>query len=103
MCYVKIKSIHHQRFRIRISFTTGLWRVYKISVINDGIHKIDYDFLSSIGVNVESLNPNHIHIYGNGDGMLPESNSVPRTDDLAQNVIQRETASKFFDEGITLF
>ena len=55
-------------------------------------------------MNVESLNPNHIHIYGNGDGMLPESNSVPRTDDLAQNAIQYVgNSDNSFDEGITSY
>ena len=63
------KSIHHPKdFALESVLRPGSGEWYKISVINDGIHKIDYDFLSSIGVNVESLNPNHIHI-ANGDGM----------------------------------
>ena len=77
---------------------TGEW--YKISVINDGIHKVDHDFLNSIGINVEGLNPNHVHIYGNGDGMLPELNSLPRTDDLAQNAVMYfGNADNSFDSG----
>ena len=77
---------------------TGEW--YKISVINDGIHKVDHDFLNSIGINLEGLNPNHVHIYGNGDGMLPELNSLPRTDDLAQNAVMYfGNADNSFDSG----
>lgn len=65
---------------------SGFW--YKISVKNDGIHKIDKAFLESCGIDVENLNPNHIHIYGNGDGRLPELNSIPRSDDLVNNAIE---------------
>lgn len=65
---------------------SGVW--YKIALQNDGIYKIDYNFLDAIGIDMSSLNPKHIHIYGNGDGKLPELNSIPRTDDLAQNSIQ---------------
>lgn len=64
---------------------SGDW--YKISVDKDGIYKIDYAFLQSLGIDVENLNPAWINIYGNGDGRLPELNSAPRTDDLALNAI----------------
>jgi len=69
---------------------SGVW--IKIAVTQDGVHKIHRDFLEErlapLGVNINTLNPNHINIYGNGDGRLPELNSVPRTDDLAKNAIQ---------------
>ena len=64
---------------------TGEW--YKIKVSQDGIFKIDQAFLQSCGIQTAGLNPQHIHIYGNGDGRLPELNSTPRTDDLAKNAI----------------
>ena len=44
---------------------SGTW--FKISVQKDGIYKIDKAFLESCGINTAGLNPNHIHIYGNGD------------------------------------
>ena len=44
--------------------------------------------MESIGINTSTLNPSDIHVFGNGDGRLPELNSVPRTDDLAQNAIE---------------
>ncbi|PIE86731.1 MAG: hypothetical protein CSA03_03945 [Bacteroidetes bacterium] len=69
---------------------SGIW--LKIAVTEDGIHKIDYDFLQTrlepLGIDMASLNPDHINVYGNGDGVLPELNSDPRTDDLAKNAIQ---------------
>ncbi|MEY3424721.1 MAG: hypothetical protein RL679_79, partial [Bacteroidota bacterium] len=64
---------------------SGSW--YKIQVKNDGIYKIDKSFLESCGISTNGLNPQHIHIYGNGDGKLPEVNSIPRTDDLAKNAL----------------
>ncbi len=67
--------------------SSGQW--YKIAVTSDGIYKIDKSFLRSIGVNTTSLNSNHIHVYGNGDGRIPDLNSSPkRTDDLAKVAIQ---------------
>jgi hypothetical protein len=64
---------------------SGLW--YKIGVRNDGIYKIDKVFLEECGISTTGLNSSSINIFGNGDGKLPELNSVPRTDDLAKNAI----------------
>lgn len=64
---------------------SGQW--YKISVKSDGIYKIDYSFLKSIGINVDGVNPDHINIYGNAFGRLPELNSEYRPDDLLKNDI----------------
>lgn len=68
----------------------GVW--IKIAVTEDGVHKIDRDFLQTrltpLGIDINTLNPNDINIFGNGDGRLPELNSDPRTDDLAKNAIQ---------------
>lgn len=63
----------------------GDW--YKLGVTNQGIHKIGYQDLQAMGINPESINPQHIKIYGNGNGMLPESNSRDRIDDLRENAI----------------
>jgi hypothetical protein len=93
------------------SFTTqsvlrpgsGSW--YKIAVSQDGIHRIDKQFLSNIGIDVSNLNPQHIHIYGNGDGRLPDLNSTPITDDLAMNAIyvEGESDGTFDDDDYILF
>lgn len=77
---------------------SGEW--YKISVDKDGIYKIDYNFLNSIGVNVSSLDPADINIYGNAFGILPELNSEYRPDDLLKNDIQIVgEGDGSFDEG----
>lgn len=93
------------------SFTTqsvlrsgsGSW--YKIAVTQDGIYKIDKQFLSNLGISVADINPQHIHIYGNGDGRLPDLNSAPRTDDLAMNAIhiEGESDGTFDDNDYILF
>jgi hypothetical protein len=82
---------------------SGTW--YKIAVDKDGIYKIDKAFLLGLGIDVENLNPQHINIYGNGDGVLPELNSIPRTDDLAKNAIQviGEADGSFDDNDYILF
>ena len=82
---------------------SGLW--YKIHVTNDGIYKIDKQFLENCGINTSGLNPNSINIYGNGDGLLPVDNSLPRTDDLAKNAIfiNGDTDGSFDDSDYILF
>ncbi len=82
---------------------SGTW--YKISVKEDGIHKIDKAFLEACGIDMSSVSPQDIHIFGNGDGRLPELNSVPRTDDLAENsiLIIGELDGSFDDEDYILF
>ena len=77
---------------------SGDW--YKIKVTNDGIHRLDYNFLKGIGIDVDNLNPNHLNIYGNGFGKLPELNSVWRPDDLVKNsIIVFDGGDNSFDPG----
>ncbi len=66
--------------------SSGNW--YKIAVSNTGIYKISYDDLSDLGLNVSTINPKHIRVYGNGGGMLPENVNEFRFDDLQENAIQ---------------
>ncbi len=58
----------------------GNW--YKIAVTETGIYKISYSDLQTLGINPASINPQHLKIFGNGPGMLPELNSASRPDDL---------------------
>jgi hypothetical protein len=64
----------------------GKW--YKIGLTKTGVYKLDRNFLSSMGMDVSTINPQHIRIYGNGGHMIPEANSAFRFDDLMQNRIQ---------------
>lgn len=77
---------------------SGDW--YKISVNTNKIYRIDYNFLSSIGVDVANVDPSSINIYGNAFGRLPESNAVFRPDDLIKNDIYVQgEADGSFDPG----
>ncbi len=82
---------------------TGIW--YKISVTKDGIYKLDKSFFEKCGLSIDNINPMHVNIFGNGDGKLPELNSVPRTDDLAKNAIYffGESDGVFNDNDYLLF
>jgi Peptidase family C25 len=66
--------------------TSGNW--YRIAVVNDGVHKVTYDFLKQMGIKPDSLNPADVRLFGNGGGMLPFLNSKFRHDDLVENSIQ---------------
>ena len=59
--------------------------IYKISVSQDGIHKIDYNFLqNSLGIDLAGIAIDKIKIYGNGRGMLREFLMDERKDDLQE-------------------
>ena len=62
---------------------TGDW--YKMGVAESGVYKLDKATLSKMGLSVQSLNPNNLHLYGNAMGILPQANAAPRPDDLAEN------------------
>jgi hypothetical protein len=64
---------------------SGKW--YRISLTQDGIYKLDYAFLASLGIDMASLDPDNIRIYGNGGGMRPAANNVPYPDDLLEDAI----------------
>ncbi|MCB9185673.1 MAG: type IX secretion system sortase PorU [Flavobacteriales bacterium] len=66
--------------------SSGNW--YKVAVSQDGLHKITYDDLEALGMDVNSIDPSRLNVYGNGGGMLPQANSAFRFDDLQQNAIQ---------------
>jgi hypothetical protein len=64
---------------------SGSW--FKVKVTKDGIYKISYQELANMGMNVASINPKNIRVYGNGGGMLPEDPTKSRHDDLQENAI----------------
>ncbi|EAY25542.1 type IX secretion system sortase PorU [Microscilla marina] len=74
-----------QNFASSSVLGTGTW--YKIGTTQQGIYKIDYNFLKDAGVDVDNINPRNIQLYGNVGGMLPQSNSASRVDDLQENSI----------------
>ncbi|MCX6286380.1 MAG: type IX secretion system sortase PorU, partial [Bacteroidetes bacterium] len=78
-------SLAQNSFASASVLSTGNW--YKFSVSSNGIYRLTYTDLKNAGVPVASINPKNIRIYGNGGGMLPESNDSARIDDLIENTI----------------
>jgi hypothetical protein len=66
----------------------GNW--FKVAVVEDGIYKVTYDELSSMGMDVGSIDPKNLRVYGNGGGMLSESTTQFYFDDLQENAIYVE-------------
>lgn len=81
----------------------GTW--FKLLVNETGIHKITYDNIVNWGINPVLINPQNIRIYGNGNGMLPESNDEFRYNDLQENsiFISGEEDGNFDQEDYILF
>ena len=83
-----------QHYKPQSVLSTGKW--YRIRVENDGVYKITYSQIKSLG----AANPSSVRIYGNGGGMLSFRNSDPRPDDLTENTIWMEKGSdNTFNEG----
>lgn len=74
-----------QSFASSSYLATGNW--YKIGTAENAIYKIDKTFLNKLGIDVSTVDPRHIKIYGNGGEMLSEANSDFRYDDLIENAI----------------
>ncbi len=68
----------------------GNW--YKIQLDKTGIYKLTYAEIKAMGVDMSTVKPKSIRLFGNGGGMLPEANNIVRYDDLAENAIQVVTA-----------
>ena len=64
---------------------TGEW--FKMGVPESGIYRLDKPTLAAMGINMQGLNPNNLHVFGNSMGILPQANAVFRPDDLAENNI----------------
>ena len=62
-------------------------QLYKLAITQTGVHKIDVNFLKSMGVDVTSLNPQKIRLFGNGGKMLPQPNKDKRPANPTENAI----------------
>ena len=63
----------------------GLW--HKMGTTQQGIYKLSYQYLKKNGIVSSGTNPQHIRIFGQGGGMLPQENNQPRPDGLQENAI----------------
>ncbi|MFM9837202.1 MAG: type IX secretion system sortase PorU [Cyclobacteriaceae bacterium] len=83
--------------------SSGEW--YKFSVQSDGVFKINYDLLKKAGINPDQIDPRNIRLYTGSTGMLPQPNSKPRLQDLAEIAISvsGEADGTFNKEDFVLF
>jgi hypothetical protein len=81
----------------------GAW--YKIGIVNAGVYRLDANFLRQAGLNLATINPQNLRLYGNGGGMLPQANQALRIDDLQENAIfiQGEADGQFNESDFVLF
>ncbi len=63
----------------------GQW--FKLAVTEAGIYRVDADLLARMGVDIASVRPAGIRIYGNGGAMLPQSNQAGYVNALTENAI----------------
>ena len=82
---------------------SGEW--FKIAVAEDGIYRIDYNYLKNLGIDMATLDPRTLKVYGNGGGMLPYANQEFRYDDLEENavLVEGEADGVFDPEDALLF
>ncbi|MAN58350.1 MAG: peptidase C25 [Flavobacteriaceae bacterium] len=77
---------------------TGQW--FKFKVDRTGVHKIDKRFLEDLGMNVGSINPRNLKLFGNGGKPLPLLNAENTVFDLPETPIQViGEADGSFDSG----
>ena len=81
----------------------GSW--YKFAVTKNGVYRINSAMLSEAGIDVNSIDPRKISIFGNGGGMLPQANSEPRVQDLIENAIfvSGQEDGRFDSNDVILF
>ncbi len=81
----------------------GDW--YRIGVAEDGIYQLRKSDLEELGVDMSTLLPSELNIFGNSAGQLPYENDIDRPDDLLLNDIVLTGAGdeSFDDEDYILF
>lgn len=74
---------------------------YKISVEENGIHKIDAALLEELGLPTSGWDLNQFKLYGNAGGMLPERAGTDRADDLQECrlTVEDQNGNGKMDEG----
>ena len=79
--------------------------IYKVAVTNTGVQKMDYNFLKSLGVDVDNIDPRRIQILGQPGKAIPELMNVPTADDLLENhiVVSGEQDGSFDANDYVLF
>ncbi len=82
--------------------STGMW--YKLAISQEGVYCITRSDLISLGINVSSIDPRNLSVYGNKAGMLPYDMALSPANDLKEIAIEIKGESDgVFDAGDTIF
>ena len=83
--------------------SSGSW--YRFQIDKTGVYKLSKNFLEQLGIQVESIDPRTIKIFGNGGRMIPYANSEPYPYDVTENAIRvvGESDGFFHDNDYILF
>lgn len=57
-------------------FSSGTW--FKIAISKKGIYQLDTSYLTDLGINVSTINPRNIQLWGTNGFELPEANSAEK-------------------------
>lgn len=85
------------------NFAAGDW--FKFGVTQSGLYKLDFDFLKSLGLNMDQINPQNLKIVGQQGGILPNLAGTLVTDDTKEFSIKVVTTdnTKFQQGDYILF
>ncbi|MFP4847124.1 type IX secretion system sortase PorU [Winogradskyella sp. PE311] len=91
--------------------SSGEW--YRFYIEKSGVFRLSKGFLSSLGINTNSVDPRNIKIYGNGGRMLPLLNAANYPFDVVENAVKfvgeedgsldNEDYILFYGEGPTTY
>lgn len=81
-----------ERFSAHSKLAMGDW--YKLWVTETGVHIITFDDMRNMGINMNSINPDYISMFGKGGSMLPEKAGENYKDDLTEISIRVVTANE---------
>lgn len=62
-------------------------KIYKVAIDQTGVYRVTYDYLNSLGVDVNNINPKNISIYTNNGRPAPENLIDTRQDDLIESAV----------------
>ncbi len=76
----------------------------KVATTQEGVYKIDIDFLTSISLDPTQVNPAKIQVYGMPGGSIPQSNAVDYPNDpLALSVQVKANENDIFEDDEAVF
>ncbi len=101
--YTARKQIFNVRNIYDSHWANGSW--YRFNIDKTGVYKLTKSFLKDLGIDVTTLDPRQIRIFGNGGKVMPLLNSVPYPEDITELAIEvvGEQDGVFNDDDYILF